>query len=143
MQQPESKKEISIAFIDLHVLSLQMNGGNEPRNKNATEELSFQLNIEDVFNDSDKKYFGKRFKIELKNEQNGFSLFVDIVGDFKTDDDITDAFKQSHFVKINAPAIAYPYIRSFISFIALNSGYNPITLPTFNFTKIAEKKKAE
>ena len=43
--------------------------------------------------------------------------------------------------KANAPAIAFPYVRVFISNITLNAGYNPIVLPSFNFIKLAEENK--
>jgi preprotein translocase subunit SecB len=61
---------------------------------------------------------------------------------FSTDTDITSDFMKSDFLKINAPAIAFPYIRAFISNLTLNSGIDPIMLPSFNFVEIA-KQQAE
>ena len=55
--------------------------------------------------------------------------------DFITDEEITEDFKISHFPKINAPAIAYPYLRAFVSNLTLQSGVDPAMLPTINFIK--------
>jgi len=54
---------------------------------------------------------------------------------FETDEEITEEFKNSHFPKINAPAIAYPYLRAYVSNLTLQSGVTPVMLPTINFVK--------
>jgi len=53
---------------------------------------------------------------------------------FDTDEVITSQFKESHFPKVNAPAIAYPFLRAFVANLMLNSGFDPLMLPTINFT---------
>ena len=50
-------------------------------------------------------------------------------------EDIDEKFKESNFPIINAPAIAYPFLRAFVSNFFVSSGYYPILLPTYNFTK--------
>jgi preprotein translocase subunit SecB len=52
---------------------------------------------------------------------------------FKTQNPIDEDFRTSSFVKINAPAIAFPFLRSFITTITVNAGYNAIILPSVNF----------
>lgn len=46
----------------------------------------------------------------------------------------------NYFVK-NAPAIVFPYIRSYISTLTTQSGYKPILLPTLNLVGLAEQLK--
>ena len=46
----------------------------------------------------------------------------------------------NYFVK-NAPAIVFPYIRSYISTLTTQSGYKPILLPTLNLIGLAEQLK--
>ncbi len=67
-------------------------------------------------------------------------LFIEYIANFTTSEDIDDEFKKSNFPKVNAPAIAYPYLRAFISQFLLLSGYNPQILPTFNFLKMQEQE---
>ena len=62
---------------------------------------------------------------------------------FGTDEEITDDFKKSSFPKVNAPAIAFPYLRAFVSVITQQAGYNTVVLPSFNFVKMAKDKDSE
>lgn len=45
------------------------------------------------------------------------------------------------FAKINAPAIAYPFLRAYIANFFISSGYNALMLPTINFQAMAEKER--
>ena len=58
---------------------------------------------------------------------------------FETDSPITEDFKKSSFPLINAPAIAFPYLRSFLSVLTMQAGYSPIMLPSINFVEFAKK----
>lgn len=62
-----------------------------------------------------------------------FSIKLEMLFLFQIDQHIDEDFKQSDFVKINAPAIAFPYVRSYISNFTLQSGFDPIILPSVNF----------
>jgi preprotein translocase subunit SecB len=61
---------------------------------------------------------------------------------FKTDISIDEKFKQGSFPYVNAPAIAYPYLRAFISNLTLNAGYDPIMLTSLNFVAMKDKIKS-
>ena len=54
---------------------------------------------------------------------------------FETDGLITDEFKNSHFPKVNAAAVAYPYLRAFVGQFSVLAGYELHTLPIRNFVK--------
>lgn len=58
---------------------------------------------------------------------------------FECDNVITDEFKNSNFPRVNAPAIAYPFLRAFVNNYFVNAGYNPVLLPTYNFTKFSKR----
>lgn len=60
---------------------------------------------------------------------------------FETDAEIDKGFIESNFPYVNAPAIAYPFLRAFISNLTLNAGYSPVMLPSVNFVALHEKKK--
>jgi len=68
---------------------------------------------------------------------------LDYIAWFKTSSNIEEDFKTSSFTKVNAPAIAYPYLRAFITTITLNSGFKPFTLPTINFVKLSQKREKQ
>lgn len=46
-----------------------------------------------------------------------------------------------YFAEHNAPAIIYPYLREYVSYISIKAGLNPILLPVTNFHAIADMKE--
>lgn len=82
------------------------------------------------------------FKLELTTDDDE-EIKVVYRSRFETDSDIDEKFKRSSFPYVNAPAIAYPYLRAYISNLTLNSGYSPIMLPSVNFVALKEKVMAE
>lgn len=90
--------------------------------------------------EDNNKAFGVGLFIELKD--NEFSLKVEMVFLFELDSIIDDEFKNSDFPKINAPAIAFPYVRSFISNITLQSGFAPVILPSINFVEFVKRDRS-
>lgn len=72
----------------------------------------------------------------------GVKLDITFDAEFECDEEVSDVFKESHFPKVNAPAIAFPYLRAFVSNLSLNSGYDTIILPAINFQAL-DKKKTE
>ena len=106
---------------------------------NYREEDTFDLESGSYFPENLEYIFTVEFKISIKDKS--FDLFVDALFDFEIDEKITEDFKLSDFPKINAPAIAFPYLRAFISNLTLQSGTYPIILPSINFVSLVEEKK--
>ena len=104
-------------------------------------ENNFELGLETGFSEDDLKSFRIKFRAVISSEV-GYELTVEYSSFFETDDEIIGSFKSSNFVTINAPAIAYPFFRSFISTITLNAGYEPILIPTINFQAMAQKNNS-
>lgn len=102
------------------------------------ENKKFSLNYFVKKDAESKNEFSIEFKLKLTDSLN-FQLDLVYVAVFTVDEDITDEFMNSNFPKINAPAIAYPYLRSFVSLVTLNSGYGASILPAMNFVKLAGK----
>lgn len=102
------------------------------------EKSDFKLALETGFSEDDSKSFRIKFRAVISSEA-GYELTIEYSSFFETEEDIIDSFKTSNFVTINAPAIAYPFLRSFISTITLNAGYEPILIPTINFQALAQK----
>lgn len=73
------------------------------------------------------------FKIIMETHvsiKEAFQIFVRAIGHFEASSGLTPETRSS-FVNLNAPAIMYPYVRSYISNLTANSGGTvpPITIP--------------
>jgi len=124
---------IQFTDVDLKIKSFE---------QEATAQLDTkELGISCLYNAELGTGFGIKFKLSLKDAEKNFHLNLVAVAHFETDSEIDVAFLKSDIVKINAPAIAFPYIRTFISNLTLNSGYNPVFLPSYNFIEMAKKKQ--
>lgn len=103
------------------------------------EENIPSISYEAVFPKEDKNTFFIHFKIDIhkpdeEHEDIG-SLEVDFLARFSHKEEITHEFRNSNFPRVNAPAIAYPFLRVFINTLFINAGYESVLLPTYNFTK--------
>jgi len=107
--------------------------GQDSKDKN-----SFELNVGNHFpKEDDKNSFWIHFR--LKVLEKSFELSLKAVFEFKLlDHPITEEFKLSTFPKVNGPAIAFPYLRAFVSTLTLQAGLKPVILPSINFIKLAE-----
>ncbi len=116
-------------------LSFKIKENLKPKKSNNN---SFNLALGHFFPEDNNKEFGIGFQIKIKDEE--FNILTEIVFLFEIDKEIDDTFKESGFITINAPAIAFPYVRSYISNLTLQSGFSPIILPSVNFVKLAKEK---
>lgn len=80
----------------------------------------------------------KLLDIDQKNVSH--KMEIKFIALFRTDESIKSDFRNSDFPKVNAPAIAYPFLRSFIGTFLLNGGFEPVLLPSFNFSEAAKSK---
>lgn len=99
---------------------------------------SFQLKVAQLFPADNKRTFIILFDIALESDV--FNLNIEAAFNFSIEDEITDEFANSNFPKINAPAIAFPYIRAYISNLTLQSGFEPVMLPSINFVKLSKEQ---
>jgi len=104
-----------------------------------TNNKSFSLEFSNQYDNADNKIFSVVFEIEILHPDD-FSLKCTYVTWFKTSEPIDDIFKSSDFPNINAPAIAFPFLRSFIGIVTLNAGYSPSILPSINFVAFNQNK---
>lgn len=128
---------MNIQFKEWNVTNLNFSLLSEKRNENT-----FSLDAKSRFQENEEtNNFEVIFKLEVSDK--AFDLVVEAIFNFETDSSITENFKLSHFPKVNAPAIAYPYLRAFISNVTLQSGLEPVILPTINFVKLAQDKEQQ
>ena len=114
-------------------------------NKEVTKsrKMETEMKVGTLFADPPQNGFAIVFQISLKEESEEFILILKAIAHYHTDSPIDEDFKKSDFLEISAPAIAYPYIRTFISNLTLNSGFDPIIMPTINFVKLAHDKRKD
>ena len=103
-----------------------------------SEEGRFELALSNSFpEDKESKIFAVGFKLGISNQ--AFGLDLEAIFHFElVEGELSEEFKTSSFPKVNAPAIAFPYLRAFVSNLTLQSGLNPVMLPSINFIKLAE-----
>lgn len=80
---------------------------------------------------------GKEYRVMFKGnfENSLFDLNLQFVTVFGTEEAIDEEFKSSELVRVNSLAIAFPFMRSFISTFTINSGIPSFILPAYNFSK--------
>ena len=82
-----------------------------------------------------------QLRVNITDTENGLSINVvsDSVFAYPPEADLNE-LSNSLFV-VNAPAIAFPYIRAYISGLTALSGMPTLTLPTLNLSQIGETLK--
>lgn len=102
----------------------------------------FSINIEHLVqvNTANKNLFQIVYIVTLNDKDKLFNLQVKAVADFQIIGEIGSVIYES-FINVNAPAIAYPYLRAFVSNLVLQAGMNPIIMPPVNFTHINTTKE--
>lgn len=117
------------------IVDLSFNALEEPREEDNKN--SFNLKTGQLFPPEEKSMFTVFFDATIFDEE--FDLLLKAIFRFTTDTEIDEEFKISDFPKINAPAIAFPYLRAYISNLTLQSGYDPVILPSINFVQMAKE----
>lgn len=116
------------------VSSLKIKERNCKRDMNRAH---FSLNVSNIrINDES---FNIIFKCAIKNSDIAINTEIRFIFCIK-DGIVNDEFMKGNFININAPAIAFPYLRAYITNISIQSGYNPIILPSINFVEFNKKK---
>ncbi len=122
---------VKVQFPDFNISSSE----SEYLNDNLTEELNMNLSYTTVFSKENINTFIIEFELNLFHETNKFTARFKMIALFETKEPINEAFEGSPFVNTNAPAIAFPFLRSFVSTITLNAGFKSVILPSINLSQ--------
>jgi preprotein translocase subunit SecB len=98
----------------------------------SDDENEFVFDFDVFYPQNESNKFSIVFDLYIKHPGD-FELKTKYVSVFSTSENIDEEFKNSAFTKINAPAIAFPFMRSFVATITLNAGFSPAILPSINF----------
>jgi len=141
---------MQLSLVKNIVISLSI---SEPENSEIDSVSEPEAKRQDIENEEGKAEFSFNTSFEKDNffiifslnlmshEKNNIKILYKSI--FEADEEITDSFKESKFPFINAPAIAYPFLRAYLSTITINSGFLPIMLPSVNFVALWEEMQKE
>lgn len=104
----------------------------------SISEPTFSMQVGLGFSDDErnKRRFVVGFKIAVGDRDMDLKMEMQFV--FVADSDIDRKFKDSDFPKVNAPAIAFPYLRAFVSNLTMQAGYSTLILPSVNFVSFSK-----
>ncbi len=122
----------------LHSQVIKLDITKADKEKKESDKKIFNIGFNAQYDSNDNMIFVILFDLEVYHP-NDFKLKCKYGVWFKASEAIDDEFKASPFPTINAPAIAFPFLRSLISTITLNSGFSPAILPSINFTEFKNK----
>ena len=126
---------MNIQLQSWEIKNLSLEAVHETQEKKQT----FRFSCGNGLSESDERVFFVGFKVVLNDSK--FNLRLEMHFSFETDEPLTDEFVNSPFLKVNAPAIAFPYLRSYISNLTMQSGFGTVILPSVNFVKIANSQQ--
>jgi Preprotein translocase subunit SecB len=123
----EIEKQTRLAFHGVDILHVNFNF-SAPCDKDMNIDINCVPRV--FYPNDNNSIFKIVMEVELKDERY-FNLTINAVGNFELNTEITDEIKRT-FVNANAPAIMFPYIRSFISTLTANMGnaIGTLTIPT-------------
>ena len=128
--------EINLSIFQITHTNLNVNE-NLWGDRNASVGCELSVTFNSLTKDEEEDMFGLQFELNLHNEDNTFLLSVTAFAGFVVKNlKVDDEFLKSHFVIGNAPAIVFPYLRTFVTNFCQSSGYSPIMIPAFNFNHI-------
>ncbi|HEV2610623.1 MAG TPA: protein-export chaperone SecB [Noviherbaspirillum sp.] len=110
-------------------------------------ELKKKLALEVSVLKVDRNTISIVLNLKLRLEEENFGMTVTYAVDFHVSDAedanfvVSDETLDSQFMKVNAPAIAYPYLRAFVSTVCINAGFKPSILPAVNFQAMYNMQK--
>lgn len=106
-----------------------------------SRESKFTLSHTAAYSDTGSNDFAIIFEFSTVLPEYSLEIDLEYIAEFETDKPVDDDFKKSNFPTVNAPAIAFPYLRAFISNVLLQSGYKPLILPSINFVARAKSEE--
>lgn len=105
----------------------------------SSDNLEYSLDI-NAKGQVKKDRFILEMEAKINSNDNSLKASIQIIGEFKFDRGIDDNLLDNLFCA-NAPAIIFPYIRSYISTLTALSGGETVIIPTLNMVPLGQKIK--
>lgn len=137
METPKIQRKITFRSFQVSNCSFQ---AGETASKDGMNDLQIKIRYWNEFPNDDHAFY---VVFELETTSKSVSVSITSKTLFSTDAPVDSAFRESPFVRINAPAIAFPFLRSFLQTLCINAGIPPIVLPAYNFSKFPQSGSSE
>lgn len=108
---------------------------------NDHEESKYELTFSIAYMEGADDRYAVIFNFSSHLPSQALRLDVTYIAEFKVSEPVSPEFKDSHFARVNSPAIAFPYLRAFVSNFLLSSGYEPMILPSINFQALDAERR--
>ncbi|PTX21554.1 preprotein translocase subunit SecB [Pontibacter mucosus] len=102
-------------------------------------EITYKITPSGIFNKAEG-LFQLNIEFLLSDENDNCLIQLIAIAIFEFKEKIKEE-EIDNFFFINSPSIAFPYLRSFISTLTSASGFEAISLPLFNLSKLGEELK--
>ena len=113
---------VAIKFAGTKVIDLSL----KLKKEEEIEKDNFSLKFTNGYSEEDEKSFILEFTISISKKKEAFTLDLVYVGFFETPEPINEDFRSSAFTSVNAPAIVYPFMRSFVNTVTVNAGMDSV-----------------
>lgn len=126
----EVKEQVSLAFHGVTIVRVNFESEDPMAD---SREIDLKINPRVIYRRDDALSFKIVFDVDLKTT-GFFNLSLQAIGHFSTEKEVEKNVRDN-FVNVNAPAIMFPYLRSFITTLTSNVGSaaQPLILPTYFF----------
>ncbi|ADQ79033.1 protein export chaperone SecB [Paludibacter propionicigenes WB4] len=101
------------------------------------ENFNISFDSKGIINKSESSY-QLNLTAYIKDKENTINIEVAVVSFFSFDSQIEKSQLEKLFY-MNAPAIIFPYLRSYITTLTVLSGIDPIILPTLNLSSLGKE----
>lgn len=128
-----------LQFFGVDIPTIHLTSSTAITQKDSSDDMKIDIRPKVFYPKDQPRYFKIIMDVRVSSE-NHFDLSILSIGAFAVNTDITDDIKKQ-LINVNAPAIMFPYIRSFINTLTANLGSvtGAITLPPRFFRGMLEE----
>src|ERR1700754_84034 len=139
----EVKPQVNLKFLGVDFINVNLTS-YKPLEKGINYNYDLNVDPKVFFPEQDKFTFTIVINVFVACK-GFFEIGVTSLGNFELSEEITDQAQKDIFISVNAPAIMFPYVRSFISTLTSNVGgiMGPVVLPPQFFSGKLEEIKVE
>lgn len=135
MSSPALQTTIRLSNFYVTRLEFKMDSGAGSRPVGEGDPLKIELEQKIGLPQTPQNSFIVIFDLKLTDEESGsISLSLQAVAEFQTSVPVDADFGATSYVQVSGPAIAFPFLRSYVHTVTMHSGAPGIILPALNFT---------
>lgn len=134
--------KISLVHTEVAELAFHREITKKGEGESGEEKAAVSINFSTLLDEVNANFFSVVFDLSLLQPR-GYNMQLKYLSWFECSEKLDENFLKTPFATINAPAIAYPYLRSYVTNLVVSSGFKPTILPVINFIQFSENKEKE